>query len=471
MSLQKRETEDKEDLPTVVVIGAGVIGTVTTYWLSVSKRYKVICVDKGPAPASGTSKANAGRFCPSLLGDFAPKLTTLKSLLWRGAEGGIGKVDWSPAVVMWGIKYVQAASFRRYDINSTLNQLGGISTRLMDHLLKNVISLDVVSPNLWAYADNVSLAKGKEALMNTKGAKFTEISSKACTSLAAISKNVLGTNGGCLRVESDFTADAREFSVKMANACAKEFAEFRYDSRVVNVTKVEQETKFRVDLQDGTKVDCNYIVVACGPWASQFMGKWFGVDVPILPVRGASVQLNKVQNPPSVGFSDNTSGDMHFQVTPFGRDSVRLVGFADVVAPPKDEQLDVECPDSYRAALLGRARTVLPDMTWKQETPIWYELLLVMMFRIPTNYKYYLRRCGIRPISPDRLPIIGDSGVPGIFLNVGHGAIGWTLAAVSGYLLCNDMLKKHGHQPLGQDPEADQFMVDKKVGLKRFSLF
>jgi hypothetical protein len=55
-----------------------------------------------------------------------------------------------------------------------------------------------------------------------------------------------------------------------------------------------------------------------------------------------------------------------------------------------------------------------------------------------------------------------------VFLNVGHGAIGWTLAAASGYLLCNSMLAADGHALLGLDAEADSFDVKTKVSVHRF---
>ena len=88
--------------------------------------------------------------------------------------------------------------------------------------------------------------------------------------------------------------------------------------------------------------------------------------------------------------------------------------------------------------------------------------------REKTDDQRRAHRCGLRPISPDRLPIIGQCGSSqDVFLNVGHGAVGWTLAASSGYLLCAHMLKAHGFAPLGIDKEGDEFDMD-AVSLKRF---
>ena len=77
-------------------------------------------------------------------------------------------------------------------------------------------------------------------------------------------------------------------------------------------------------------------------------------------------------------------------------------------------------------------------------------------------------RCGLRPVTPDRMPVIGHTGVPDVFINAGHGAMGWTFAAASGYLLCNSMLAAHGHPPLGIDIGADRFDVDRDLALSRF---
>ena len=443
-----KNMENKSDKPVVVVVGAGLIGTLSAYWLSYSNRYKVICIDKGPAPASGTSKANAGRFCPSLLGDFAPKLSTLKSLLLPTTEAGVGNVDWSPSVISWGVKYLHAAGLKRAEVNETLSELGSLSTTLMNHLMHNVIKLEKTDHNIWVYDNESSLAGGKALLDANSGAKYSALEPTKCAALTSLSLSIFGKNGGCLNVESDFTADARVFTEQVAkDSSLKHSCEFRFNSAVEKINRNEQGKLSSVQLQDGSIIPCDFMVVACGPWTNHFMSKWFGLTFPIMPLRGASVQLEDVSNRPTIGFADHTSGDLHFQVTPIGKTSLRLAGFADVVSDPLSNQIDVECSSKYKHALLARLRVAMPEVTWKNESAVW---------------------CGLRPVTPDRLPIIGPSGAPDVYLNVGHGAIGWTLAAVSGYLLCATMLKDHGYPALGIAEEGDKFNVKKKLGVDRF---
>src|SRR5690606_19482025 len=131
-------------------------------------------LEKGNAPATATSKQNAGRFCPSLLGDFAPKLSTLRTLLWSGgAEGGVGNVNWSTAVVSWGLKYIKAAVFKREETNKTLNDIGSMSARLTEFILKSGVALPKVSPNVWIYNNETSLKSGLEIISRGKDVEFS----------------------------------------------------------------------------------------------------------------------------------------------------------------------------------------------------------------------------------------------------------------------------------------------------------
>jgi len=433
----------------VVVVGAGLIGTLSAYWLARSGKYQVICIDKGGGPASATSKANAGRFCPSLLGDFAPKMQALKSLMrpsTSSGEGGVGKVEWSPWVVSWGVKYIQSATFRRTEINSVLDQMGQLSTRLMSQILSSAIRLETITPNVWVYPSDDGIKNGKSTLEKTPLARYRQLSSEECSALTSISKSALGITGGCLSVESDYTANAWDFTARMAEASESLGAEFRYNTRVESLVRAPDGTLEGVKLDDGTRIQCDYAVIASGPWSNQLAKKWIGLSLPIMPVRGASITLLNVKNNPAVGFSDNGSGDVHFQATPYGN-SLRLAGFAEVVADPNHEQVEIECSSRYRDAFIARLKVVLPQVTWEGESAVW---------------------CGLRPVTPDRLPFIGPTQKQGVFLNTGHGAVGWTLAAASGYLLCASMLKHDGHKPLGVDQEGDTVDVAKTFGLARF---
>ncbi len=113
-----------------------------------------------------------------------------------------------------------------------------------------------------------------------------------------------------------------------------------------------------------------------------------------------------------------------------GTDTLRLVGFADIESldeprpfssdPLRREQARV----SYEQRLLERAKLVFPGMTWTAQRAPW---------------------CGLRPLTPDGLPILGTlGGFDNLWLYIGHGSIGWTLAAGTGFLLTRDLLVRDG---------------------------
>lgn len=431
--------------PHVVVIGSGLIGTLSTYYLSLSGHYSITCMDRGLEPCAFTSKRNAGRFCPSLFADFAPKLDTLSSVfLGTSSSHGVSTVvQWNAAVVKWGTRFVWAAAFERDRVNHTMFALGGLCERLTNGLVAEW-NIPTVHPNVWVFDEESQLIGAMGNLKKWPGAKFQRAGSvEECVRLTGFAKHVFGTAGGCIKVDSDFTADAKEFTLHAIEASKRnKGVKFRFGVSAESIVR-ENGRVVGVMLSDGSIIDCDVVVYAGGPWSAK---KLLGRELPIMPLRGCSIQLEGVKNRPDVGSADYASKSLHFQITPIGKDSLRLVGFADVVQEPKPDGLECECPPHYKQALMQRLREALPQVSWADEGKTW---------------------CGIRPVSPDRVPVIGPVSQD-VFVNCGQGAMGWTMAAASGYLLCNSVLKSRGEAPLGIDPEGDAFDLA-RVSLDRFT--
>lgn len=271
--------------------------------------------------------------------------------------------------------------------------------------------------------------------------------------------------GGCVVSNDDFTADAAEFArnvTKLAEATGN--ATYLYNTKLIGVnyaidptTKQKKIAGIKVvpineDFKAGDSfmIPVDKVVFTVGPRAKIIEDSLYqyGISVPYIPivnVRGCSVDLTLKDDEKmakeimKIGVADHASGKLNFQITPYVRkdpvsksykNTIRLVGFADAIST--DESWDANtgqtlCPsDTYKNILINRLNQVLPGVEYESISKPW---------------------CGLRPLTPDMLPLIGpiDSSNysnANIFLNVGHGAIGWTLCAVTSRLLAEEMASK-----------------------------
>jgi glycine/D-amino acid oxidase-like deaminating enzyme len=402
---------------------------------------------------------------PSILrGDYAPSVSFVAATFRSQLQGSgraqpsssssLGSLDALSSLTGYGARYLRAALWNRGSINATFAQLADLSLALTTDIVRQVNpgnELSLVPYQLWLFT-SAEAAKAKHVAGYSPGARI--LSPEECAQcLPQVAKQFYGKQGGgCAEIREDFSADARRFTELVA--ARLEQVTFRFNTRVRGLARANGDTKrvTGVVLDDGRELLADHVgalfaprkrahaplaaVVAMGPWTAAFVRENCGVALPIMPVRGCSVDLVGCKNAPRVGFSDLSGRVPHFQVTPFG-DTVRLVGFADPAPPPvlggKDNSSPaaVDCPAHYRPELLARARALMPDLEFSHVRPAW---------------------CGLRPVTPDLLPIVGSVGPRdgNVWVNCGHGAAGWTLCAATGKVLAVAMGLAPPASPLEQ---------------------
>jgi glycine/D-amino acid oxidase-like deaminating enzyme len=480
-TVSKHDSNDKR--PHVIVIGSGLVGACTSYFLSASGKYRVTTLEANKSTAEATSKANAGRFCPTIMFDYAPKLSSLKSLIWKDnvqqpnhnnnnsnspatptSVSGISSL--SLDIISWGTSYLRAATYKQTQTSEIMKRLANLSTLTTKSLLRTCHEseavklpssssvdaalasnpLSIFPNNIWLYGNQSGLDNARKLLQLAGDVKSTIVSDEECMKIipALHQSSIFKTSnmdgksigtGGCAIVKGDFSADAHEFAVKIQEASIRDFhgSAILYGVKVKKIESIK-ENLIHVHLENGKMMEANRVVIAGGPFAIKLLQDSFGVNVPILPIRGCSIDLLGVENGPTTALADQTSGFLSFQITPMRENKIRLVGFADVLNKsdiPSPGSGEIQCPKHYRDLLIDRVKQVVPGMTWEKEEKPW---------------------CGLRPMTPDRLPIVGGIGDgsngkkwPGIYVNIGHGAMGWTLSGATGWLLMNRMLRDDGY--------------------------
>jgi len=430
------------DRPSVVVLGAGLVGTLSAHYLA--KHCNVVVLDAGPHPASKTSRANAGRFVPSLLrGDYAPSLSFIRANVTsqlRMLNPFASGAEASPSIFSlssYGMRYLRATT-NRDAINAAFTRLADLSVILTEEMLEAMDDDDAAA--LHVVRDQVWLFSNKQAQRTENVVGFSPLArmlapSECAAHVKHLAWAVFGDapGGGCALIKEDFSLDAFAFTnavkSKLETKSRSGRVEFRFNAKAQQLVRTgDKVTGVRLD--DGTEVKADHVVVAMGPWTRGFVKQQTGVDLPIMSVRGASLDLVDASNGPELGIADLTShSPSHFQMTPYGS-NVRLIGFAESASTPPDPATPVPCPEHYTKQLIDRALELFPRLSFVRRTPTW---------------------CGLRPVTPDLLPLVGrpSQSIDNLYVNGGHGAAGWTLAASTGYLLAqavfaNDArLKQH----------------------------
>jgi len=357
------------------------------------------------------------------------------------------------ALSKYGVLYLNA-TLHRSTINEAFTRLANLSTKLTEQVLGKINAGNQTSPlglirgQVWIYSQS-EVAKVKSLLNYSSTTLLLNPDECQRRFLPHVAKSVFKSDlGGCALVREDFSLDARNFVLGVVDLMRTK-VDFRFNTRVAGLSKTNEGRVDGVVLDDGSVITADHVVVASGPWAKEFVKRELGVDLPIMPVRGCSVDLQDVENGPSVGLADMASHNPpHFQMTPYGN-RLRLIGFAQSAATPNaDSTREIECPSDNAASLIARAKEIFPKLKYKSAHPPW---------------------CGLRPVTPDLLPIVGrvSSNVDNVWVNVGHGAAGWTLCASTGFVLSQALFKSDARLSEHVVKDADVEFLVNVLGPKR----
>lgn len=477
-------TQGKE----VVVVGGGIIGTCTAHALR-EAGFRVAVLEARENVALETSYANAGRFCPTLVASYPlskPEiLQEFMSLrgLWRMFWGSSkqdaiiveatkikptgslpSSVEPTQDLLQWGAIFLRNCTTARHDCNNKIfRKLAHLcqdaTAALIEQFPGKGSSIDLRADNVWVYGSGESVDKAVTLMQKSSGSGFnrwTELSCEECalaypflnTYFSKMKKEEL--KPGCVLAHDDYTADAQKFTNQVKLLCEKgpNPVRFWFGQRLQSVIQTPAgRVQLIVTQGDGaysTTMEVDHVVLCCGPSTNKTLASLGMPALPILGLRGASVDLYGVKNAPKASIADYVSGPLNFQVTPLGNGAVRLIGFSDFVKdgaePASPEQLQ-----RYETALIARSRSIFPEMTWTSKRQAW---------------------SGVRPTTPDSLPIIGrlPGTVENIWINTGHGPVGWTMAAGSARILA--------HQIALTESESPQIHRDlRRYGLDNASAF
>ena len=390
----------------IVVLGAGVVGVTTAYYLS-QLGCEVTVVDRAEQAGDGATFGNAGQLSYSFTDALAKPafLAHLPGML-LGRDSG-SKVRLSPDLVPWGLRFLGQCTTAKAKRNTlAVLELAMRSAELMAEL-QEALQLDFAHRKagklvLLTDDDAVEAARATTAMKQQHGCDVRVLTRDEAVAIEPAIEDMSDEIVAAVYSASDEVADSQLFATRLKDwLVAQNAAEFRLSAQARRL--VAHKGRAQGVVADGEEIEADAVVVCLGAWAQEFL-RQAGVNPHIVPVRGYSITLPPGPSAPNV----SVTALEHKMVYSRLDGATRVAGFADFTG------FDTRDDDRRIALLAKLAEKFAPQAA---------------------DYRAADVRAwgGFRPMTPDGRPLVGATKIPGLFVNVGHGMLGWTLACATAY--------------------------------------
>jgi D-amino-acid dehydrogenase len=399
----------------VLVLGSGVIGVSTAHYLA-HAGHEVTVVDRQAEPALETSFANAGEVSPGYSAPWAAPGLPLKAIKWLFMRHR-PLVIWpilDPAMWVWGLRLLSNCTEARYDVNKNrMLRLAEYSRACLEALRADTgIRYDERmrgTLQLFRTQSQVDGAAADIAILEHFGVRYELLDRAGCVRCEPALARVQQKIAGGLRLPGDETGDCFKFTQGLARIAAQAGVTFRQGVRIQSV-RAEGDRIADVETDAG-RLTADAYVVALGSH-SPLMLRSLRIAVPVYPVKGYSltIPIEDAAKAPESTVMDET---YKVAVTRLG-DRIRVGGTAELMG------YSLKLRDARRDTLDHVVNDLFPGGGDSSRATFW---------------------TGLRPMTPDGPPIIGPTRYSNLYLNTGHGTLGWTMAAGSGRVLA-DLISK-----------------------------
>jgi D-amino-acid dehydrogenase len=395
----------------IVILGAGVIG-VTSAWYLARAGHEVTVIDRQPASALETSFANAGEISPGYASPWAAPGIPQKAIKWLFMKHAPLIIQPRPdlAKISWVAQMLMNCTSAAYATNkSRMVRLAEYSRDcLMDLRRDTGISYDERTQGtlqVFRTQKQVDAAYKDIAVLKADGVPFEVLDADGCVAAEPGLAPSRDKIAGGLRLPGDETGDCFKFTTSLAAMAEAAGVTFRYGVDIQALeTDLGRVTAVRTSMG---RVTADAFVVALGSYSPALV-KSLGIRLPVYPVKGYSITVPIVDETraPVSTVMDET---YKIAITRLG-DRIRVGGMAEIAG------FDHSLPAKRQATLQHSVEDLFGGAGDQSQATFW---------------------TGLRPMTPDGTPVVGKTHLPNLFLNTGHGTLGWTMAAGSGRVLAD----------------------------------
>lgn len=400
----------------IAVFGAGIIGVSSAWWLAQSG-HEVEVIERRAGVALETSRANGGQISVCYAEPWANPHTLRKVLRWLGRRDAplAFSPRLSPRQWLWCARYLMQCRNSRYIENLramvrmaqySRGCLQDLRTRLnlhYDHLERGILAF---------YRDprEFDHARRSAALMQELGVSRRVIDADEVLSIEPALGALRGQIIGGDYTAEDESGDVHLFTRALAEHARAAGVQFRFDTRLSRLVPGDGRIAVAEVIEpDGwfRPLHADVYVLALGSFTPDLLGS-LGIDCPVYPAKGysATFSLRDPAAAPQVSLIDQESKIVFSRLG----DRLRMAGTAEIGGYSR--ALNTRRCNN----LVQQARAMFPSALDFDNVQYW---------------------AGLRPTTPSNVPLIGRTPVGNLYLNTGHGSLGWTMGVGSGKALAD----------------------------------
>ncbi|MBT6441561.1 MAG: D-amino acid dehydrogenase [Alphaproteobacteria bacterium] len=390
----------------VLVLGAGIVGVAAAWYLA-DAGHEVEVIDREAGAALGTSWANAGQM------PGAGVLPWVSPAVPATILRHFGKVDApylihlkpDPAIWLWAIGFLRNCTRARVtEITANLRRLAEFSLaetqalRAAENIIYDLSTRGIL--HTFAKAEGFDKA-ARAAAQEPEAARPRVLDRQAALALEPALAARPDMIAGALHYDRDESGDCNKFATGLAAAATRRGVRFNWGETVTDIiVENGRATGARTNAGE-QRAD---VVVMCLGSASAPLTRRAGLRIPVYPVKGYAATIPVGPGAPDIAIMDR---DIKAGILRIG-DRLRIAGTAELAG--YNTHLDTRRARALLAAMMKR----FPEGGDASQAELW---------------------TGLRPMTPNCLPLLGETPLPGLMLNTGHGSLGWTLACGSGRVI------------------------------------
>ena len=396
----------------VLILGSGIIGTTSAYYLA-KQGHDVTVIDRQNSVALETSHANAGQLSYSFSSPWAAPGLPLSLIKWMFSKHPplIVNPNLNSETVKFLYQMLKNCNSKSYEINkSRMVRMSNFSKKCLLELEKDE---DIFyeqrkqgSLLLFKSAKQIENIKKDLSLLEKLNIQYELLDLNGCIQAEPGLHHVKSEFTSGLRFANDCTGNCYLFTNQLYKKCLEMGVKFEFNTQIEDI-QIEKERISSIKTNRG-EFDSDSYVVALGSYSSKILSK-VGINIPVYPVKGYSITLPVLNNEdaPQSTIIDDT---FKIGITRLGN-NIRVAGTAHITG------YNLELREKSLSLLKYGLNRLFPYATEECD-----------------DMKFW---AGLRPNTPDGPPIIGPTPYSNLYLNTGHGTLGWTMSLGSGKLLAD----------------------------------
>lgn len=401
----------------IAILGGGVLGVASAWYLAKSG-HQVTVIDRQNHVAQETSHGNAGMISPGYSSPWAAPGVPIKAIGWMLQDLApfmINLKEVDGYTLSWMTKMLANCNTHSYQTNKArMLRIAQYSRDCFVEIRKE-LNLDYDARQrgtlqLFRKQKQIDALQKDIKVLQELGIEHQKLDMDGCLLHEPALAQVKDKFVGGLRLPGDETGDCFKFTTALAKECEKLGVNFMMNTRIEKLN--ESKGKITSVSTDAGIIMADNFLCALGSYSPQVL-KTVGIDVPIYPIKGYSLTLpiEDESRAPQSTIMDET---YKVAVTRFD-DRIRVGGTAEIAS------YNLECPKKRRASVDFVIQDMFPGAADIAKAEFW---------------------TGLRPMTPDSTPVLGGTRYSNLFLNTGHGTLGWTMSLGSAKFVCDIINQK-----------------------------